>query len=873
MLLLGLAAAVFSFRQGREAERERAEAEFLHRATLRQLLAREILSRFEDTLFGLATLFTLDGNVTHEEFARATRRLEGRITGAQAIEWVPLVAHEQRPAIEAWLRQFGPAGQRGIVRYEPNGQSRPAEAQPFYYPITFVEPLKGNEAALGFDLSTGPSRANLADARASREMRVTPQIRLVQERAGQMGVVMVWPVFQVRPAQSQGTRPTEGSETDSFIGFLQCVFRVHDLLETIHSRQPATMLDMLFFDASETDRERRTLYHRPANDAAPRDPMAEEEFRRGVHREFQLTVGKRDWRVLFRPQAGWVDGQRTSMPLLRSCSLLLLSALLAGLIHSIGRRTEMVRKEVAERTVELAESRRHFASMLHALPGMAYRCSYDEHLTVLFLSEGARALTGWTPEEFVNRQVHFRDLIHPDDLGRVREATRAALQEQTDIEVEYRIRTKSGDEKWVLSRGHAVDSATGRLNVFEGLAIDVTAQKQAESARLALERKLLEGQKLESLGLLAGGIAHDFNNLLSSVLGNASLARLSLPAGLEADAQLRAIEAAALRAAELCHQMLAYAGKGRFVIEPTDITVLTEDLLPLLKISIARQAALKLALARNLPAVMADPTQLRQIVMNLVLNAADAIASANPSEGGEIALTTGVMHADSTFLGKCVAGAGLARGDYVFLEVRDTGVGMTPDVIAKIFDPFFTTKFAGRGLGLAAALGIVRGHQGALHVESTPGEGSRFRLLLPPARQAVAASKTPEVLEANRWRQAGRVLLIEDEDAVRNVMVEMLKSFGLTPTAAADGGAGVAYFREQPAAYDLVILDLLMPGMSGEQTLAVLRQIRPEVSVLLISGYSEGDILGRLRGVGRLAFLAKPFTRDAIEAKLRSLLS
>lgn len=872
VLLLGVALALVSYRTGRDAERERAEAEFRHRATLRQVLAREILSRFEDTLFGLATLFTLDTNVSRVEFARATNLLGGRITGAQAIEWVPLVPHEQRAANEASIRRSDPAGQRGIIEFDAAGQARAAAERPYYYPITYMQPLAGNEAALGFDLVTGPTRETLEAARASREMRVSPQIRLVQERAGQMGVVMVWPVFQARRSP-QGALAAEDRTTDPFIGFLECVFRVHDLFETVHSRQPDTMLDMLFYDASETDAARRVLYHRPGNDRAPRPPGVEAEFRRGLHHEFRLPAGGRDWRVLFRPKAGWVESQGTSMPLLRSGSLLLLSGLVALLVHSNGRRTETIRREVAERTVELAESRRHFASMLHALPGMAYRCSYDEHLTVLFLSEGARALTGWTAEEFTNGTAHFRDCIHPDDLERVREATRTALQEQTDVEVEYRMRTKSGAEKWVLSRGRGIYGADGRLDIFEGLAIDITAQKRAESARLELERKLLEGQKLESLGLLAGGIAHDFNNLLSTVLGNANLARFTLPAGSEADGQLGAIETAALRAAELCRQMLAYAGKGRFVIEATDLTVLTEDLLPLLRISIAHQAALRLELARHLPAVMADATQLRQIVMNLVLNAADAIAAVNVPDGGEIVLTTGVMHADSLLLSKCVAGAALPRGDYVFLEVRDTGAGMTPEVIAKIFDPFFTTKFAGRGLGLAAVLGIVRGHQGALQVESTPGVGSRFRLLLPPARQAVAPTKATGAPGAAGWQHAGRVLVIEDEEAVRFVLARILTSFGLTPTVAADGPEGVAAFRAEPAGFDVVLLDLLMPGMNGEQTLAALRALRPDVRVLLISGYSEGDVLGRLGGAGRLAFLAKPFSREAIERKLRELLN
>jgi PAS domain S-box-containing protein len=221
--------------------------------------------------------------------------------------------------------------------------------------------------------------------------------------------------------------------------------------------------------------------------------MTEAEFRRGgLVREFKIPFGQRDWRVLFRPQAGWLEEQFTAMPLLRSGGVLLLTALLAGIVQLAGRRPQTIRPEVAERNGELAESRRQLAALLHALPGMAYRATYGERLTVLFASEGARELTGWSAEELVAGAVHFRDFIHPDDLGRVREATKTALREHRDVEVEYRIRPRSGGEKWVLSRGRGVYAADGKLDVFEGLAIDITAQKSAESARLALDRKPLE---------------------------------------------------------------------------------------------------------------------------------------------------------------------------------------------------------------------------------------------------------------------------------------------------------------------------------------------------------------------------------------------
>jgi PAS domain S-box-containing protein len=609
----------------------------------------------------------------------------------------------------------------------------------------------------------------------------------------------------------------------------------------------------------------------------PRDPAArtapwptEAEFRTSrLLLEQPIPIGGKIWQALYRPRAGWIEENTSSLPRWLLTVGLLGGGALAGWVFQLTRRTALVEQIVSERTQEVIESRRELAGFLSALPGMAYRGRYDDQFTLFYVSEGSLALTGYPAEDFLAGRIHLRDLIHPEDLPRVRAITRAAVTAGRELELEYRLRTRDGRNRWVLSRGRGRRAEEVALNYFEGLAIDITAQKLAEQERLGLERKLLEGQKLESLGLLAGGVAHDFNNLLTGILGNANLARFHLPAGSSLHAHLHAIETASLRAAELCRQMLAYAGKGRFVIETINLNTLAEGLVPLLKISVSNRAELRLVLAPALPAVRADATQLRQIVMNLVLNAADAI-SGRP---GLITLATGVVSADHALLAKCAAGADCVPGDYVFLEVRDNGSGMTPAVRAKIFDPFFTTKFAGRGLGLAAALGIVRGHQGALQVDSTPGEGSSFRLLLPPVAEPTALPAAPCAPTPIDWHHTGVALLIGDEEPVRHVGAGMLASFGFTPRVAATGEAGLAIFQENPAAIDVVLLDLVMPGLSGEQTLAALRGLRADTRVLLISGYTEGELLRRFGPErGRLAFLSKPFSREALADKLRELL-
>ena len=251
--------------------------------------------------------------------------------------------------------------------------------------------------------------------------------------------------------------------------------------------------------------------------------------------------------------------------------------------------------------------------------------------------------------------------------------------------------------------------------------------------------------------------------------------------------------------------------------------------------------------------------------MNLVINAADAMGE----RSGDIYITTGVRAIGRDFLQAAREGAELAPGDYVFLEVRDTGCGMTPETLAKIFDPFFTTKFTGRGLGLAAVRGIVRGHQGALHVSSLPGRGSTFTLLLPSSTLPVAPAGPAPVTSG---RYAGQVLIIDDDAPVREAAAGLLHTFGFTTVTAEDGAAGIALFAINPADFSLVLLDLTMPGMSGEETLTALRAIAPGVRVLLISGYSENSRITRLAGPGPLRFMQKPFTRDDVARKLQELL-
>jgi signal transduction histidine kinase/CheY-like chemotaxis protein len=387
------------------------------------------------------------------------------------------------------------------------------------------------------------------------------------------------------------------------------------------------------------------------------------------------------------------------------------------------------------------------------------------------------------------------------------------------------------------------------------------------NARLIEERRRTEeqmrnAQKLESLGVLAGGIAHDFNNLLVGVLGNAGLALMELSADSPAHQAVKDIETSAQRAADLTRQMLAYSGRGKFLVEPVNLSRVVEEMTQLLGRVISKQAHLEMHLAHDLPAVVADATQVRQIVMNLITNASDAL----DGKPGLITLTTAVIDASPEFLASTYLNEQLPAGSYVCLEVSDSGVGMDEPTRARIFEPFFTTKFTGRGLGLAAVLGIVRGHHGAIDVRSEPGSGTVFRVLFPAAPAAVSTDAS-SVVAPKQWRGSGEILLVDDEEAVRGVAARVLERSGFDVVQAASGEDALAEIARHRTRLRGVVLDLTMPGLGGEATFRQIRHRWPDLPVIVSSGYmpQEGEL-------GDVPFLAKPYRPAELLDMLRAVL-
>ena len=394
---------------------------------------------------------------------------------------------------------------------------------------------------------------------------------------------------------------------------------------------------------------------------------------------------------------------------------------------------------------------------------------------------------------------------------------------------------------------------------------DATERKRAEEERLNFEKQLLHAQKLESLGVLAGGIAHDFNNLLMAIMGNADLALMRLNPESPVVDNLKRIEQAAARAADLARQMLAYSGKGKFVIEHLDLSRLVEEMLHMLEVSISKKAVLRFNLTSPIPSIEADATQLRQIIMNLVINASEAIGD----RSGVIAITTGCMDCGRSYLKDVWLDENLTEGLYVYLEIADSGCGMDKQTLSKLFDPFFTTKFTGRGLGMAAVLGIVRGHKGAIKVYSELNKGTSFKVLFPASSRPAELFNGKSLMDD--WQGSGTVLLIDDEETVRGIGKEMLRELGFSVITADDGLEGVAAFKENPD-IAFVILDLTMPHMDGEQCFRELRQMNPDVKVIMSSGYNEQEVTQKFVGKGLAGFIQKPYSLSVLKDAVRGIL-
>ena len=843
VLAVGLALSLAGFFMARDAHRRQVAAEFQVAARDRaESVAQGFQYGFEDVLT-LRSYFEASDSVTREDFDTFTAPTRAMHPYLQALQWLPEVGPWNREALETQAKRAHPG-----FRFFHQGAAGQAEALPRearFHAVYFAAPYQGNEVALGYAADHLATRREAMErAIQTGGLAASGRVRLLQETGQQYGILVMASVRD---------------RTGHARGLVQGVIRAGDLVQKSVSILEPRGVELSLLDASAPESE-ALLHYEPS----PLPPVGTSQAKELRHvREFNLA-GRR-WRVVVAPAPGHYLLSVTWRAWGVLAGSFAFSLLLAGYVRTLQVRQAEIRDQVESRTQELAhEMESHHQDAL-ALGESEAR--YRQLVEVM--SEGMWALNPAGDTSFVNRRMAEMLGYAPEEMiGRpmlsflfeedVPKGQSALAQRRKGVGSQYdmRFQRKDGSEIWTIVSGNPVLDDQGRVVSIQGVITDITERRRAEQAQL-------QSQKLESLGVLAGGIAHDFNNLLTAILGNINLAQMCIPPLSPAQPYLENLEKSVQRATGLTRQMLAYSGRGRFEVAPLDLNQAVEEMSHLLSVSISKKVALRFQLQPGLPALMAEASQIQQVVMNLVTNASEAIGDAE----GTVSVRTGLQVYPEADLARDFPGQAIAAGAFLTLEVSDTGQGMAPEVQARIFEPFFTTKFTGRGLGLSAMQGIVRGHKGGIRVYSELGKGTTFKLIFPAGTRSLGAEPEAEVQDA--WRGSGTILVVDDEEGVRAVAEALLRSMGFDVILAQDGQEALDRYGRGGGAIRAVLMDLTMPHMDGVETFRELRRLDPACRVVLTSGYNEQEAVHDFLGKGLVAFVQKPFQRSDLMQALR----
>jgi len=830
VLVLGLAASLVGALAARrfqvKATRTRVEQE----AVIAQENLHYTIQAYRDILMGFRGHSTaalgLNRDRFHQYFASLDLRTHhpGLLSVSYGVE-IPGAGRDR--AEQDLRREMG----------DPTFAIHPPGVRPRYFVLLFAEPRESNRTSIGRDTRTIPGQGlDIDRARDTGALVLTGPMKVLQYDGPDPGLLMRLPLYHGAPATLEERRR-------SFLGCINGAFRVQDLIAEALGKETLRKLEVAITDAG------------PWGDPGPARQLYGAPLTEGRKLERTVEVFGRIWNFEFRARPEFAGTAEWSLPVGIGVSGCLITLLLWGLMTSLAQTGQRARLMALRMTEQLREEESRTEAMALAVPdpmavldedGRFLRI-YGQHPRVLGAAAGT--LLGATIP-----QVLPRDAAE-SLLGAVHKAL-DTHRLQTAV---FELSTPEGRcdfEGRILRMGQPLD---GKACVVLSLR-DITERTRAEE--IARTK-----QKLESLGVLAGGIAHDFNNFLTAILGHVNMAQDLIEPDSGAAPMLRRAEASVLRAAELAHQMLAYSGRGSLKVDLLDLNLMVMEMTELLSVSIAKKADLEFHLEPGLPMIMADAVQVQQVVMNLVTNASDAIADRT----GSIAIETRLLVADRAFLEARFPGQGLEPGTYAMLLVTDTGCGMDPETRKRIFDPFYTTKATGRGLGLSALLGILRGHKAGIHITSAPGQGSRFEILFPSAGPAPGRNLSGASAAAGATPLTGLALVADDEPMVRSIVADFLEHRGMQVLAAADGQEALELFTQHRGRVDVVLLDITMPRMDGNEAFRAIRALDPQVPVILLSGFSARDVATPPPGTAPALFVQKPFRTVDLEEAVRKV--
>ena len=835
VLLLSLGATLVAWNIARKGQVRRDNARLNRFVARTEVGLRNRLGRYEDMARGAQGYFATEPQLLSVDQWRAY------------VDHLDLPSRHPGLASLAFISRVQPSDLDGFLRARP--QLAGHYHRPISDPIPFVEPGQapdhliielcepGERSAKGLGLDIGSSRTQRIAAERAQDTgqpTLSGLLHFTLPGGREDALALFVPVYRGSPETPEDRRR-------ALRGWVSAGILIQPLIEDI-LRGEDQGLALEVVDAFAAQGPQR-LY------ATPDWPMdrAPDAIR-------PLDIAGRGWQIRYVIKPAFYQVEGRAEPLTLLLGGLALSLALAALIWSLaGTRGRAVGLAQAM-NVELREALQRNQSHLAYTPlGVI---EVDSAFKISEWNHAAERIFGYTKQEALG--LDPRMLVPIEGQTEVAPRREALLKSPSGTRLAMENLTRTGQRIQCEWYNTALRDEQGRFIGALYLADDVTDRRRAEGA-------LRQSQKLESLGVLSGGIAHDFNNLLTAILGNTDVAMDLAPAHPALRSALQRIESTAQRGSDLARQLLAYAGKARFEVKPIDLNTIIREMGDLLSVSISKKVALRTDLQPGLPPVAADSAQFQQVVMNLVINASEAIGDAS----GTVTLRTRSIDYDRAGLSEAFPGQVLEPGLYVRMEVEDDGCGMDAETIGRIFDPFFTTKFTGRGLGLSAMLGIVRGHRAGIRVESSPQKGTTFILLFPVSEATVVlAAPAAEPTQP----MTGTILVVDDEGIIRDLARDALESAGFRVLEARDGLEAVKRFEEDGKNVDLVLLDMTMPRMGGAEAFRRIRGLAPDVLVLLTSGYTQKESLESLADLPPDGFLQKPFRVRELVGKVRELL-
>lgn len=842
ILLCGLLVSVGFFILAWAAQQGRARARFDVVALESRTRLESRLRDCEDLLRGVRGLAQASGGVSKQTFKDYLRSLglEQNYAGLLGVAYGIPLSPSGREAVERRLQE---------EHHRPELRIHPGVGFGDDAIILFEEPEEPNIKAIGFNSSSREDqRASLVSTRDSGEIRASPPMVLAQAPEAGPGMVLRLAVYEgkVLPATIEGRRK-------AFAGYANAVFLLKDLAADASSRVSVDGIRMHLTDLDIAEKPSAFL------EGGQEFPKHWWHYLgpKGFSRRERFEIGGRRWELHFEAGRAFFQVGEVGLPWIILFAGVQTTLLLAALVRSINRTGQRASELAKEMTEELHRSESRLRAIARVMPDAILVLDAEGRYVEVLTADPTRLAA--PAEVLVGRKVE--EFLDPELTKAVLACIKQALSDRQMQSLEYSLETPLGLLRF--------DARVAPMDVeIEGSPCVIWVARDV-TERHAQEEALRQTQKLESLGVLAGGIAHDFNNLLAAIQGHLSLGRLEVEDGLNPTEHFDRMDASIRRAADLARQLLAYAGRGEFQVEPLDLNALVAEMAEILGVSRSKKVDLEVRLGEELPLIRADHSQLQQVVMNLVTNASEAIGD----RSGKVELATGVCSLDAEDLDPRFSGQELEAGLFVTLRVKDDGSGMAPEILGRIFDPFFTTKPTGRGLGLSAMRGILRAHRAGIEIQSELGVGTCITLFFPATTADGAHLSSAKDASAGSSRLSGLLLLAEDEQIIRETSRTMAERLGFQVIEAADGEEAWSLFQLHETEINVVILDLTMPRRGGAEVYRLIRERVRRMPVVLCSGYSREAIPEPSEAGEPRVFLQKPFSFRQFENSLRETLA